>query len=201
MLLLQEALLTELRNANNDMLENQNGKECLKDSEAFKKHYATVLVELKEASEQACGFHGLFLSLKHSSLTLKQHLIGYYFQVSNAMLQLRQRNTYPGNSLLPWMKPQASFHVHDLPSVLDSSLAQESRSTVIETIKGSRLRARAMVDAAFQVWMACGSSALCFCGHYELNIKWFFMSCFLPIMGDVRAFFCSFILSIYSHCS
>lgn len=47
----------ELRNANNDILENQNDIECFKDSEAFKKHYATVLVELKEASGKACGFH------------------------------------------------------------------------------------------------------------------------------------------------
>lgn len=79
----------------------------------------------------------------------------YIFQVSDTMLQLRQRNTYPGNSLPPWMKPKANFEVHDdLPGVLlDSSLAQESGSTVIEIIKGSRLRAHAMVDAASQVWM------------------------------------------------
>ncbi|KAK7344238.1 hypothetical protein VNO77_13618 [Canavalia gladiata] len=120
----KETLLMELRKANSDILENQNGIECLKDSETFKKHYATVLVELKEASGQ----------------------------VSDAMLQLRQRNTYTGNSLPPWMKPQTSFTVHDgLPSMLDSSPTQELGSTVIEIIKGSRLRAHEMVDAAFQV--------------------------------------------------
>ncbi|KAJ1417119.1 SANT/Myb domain [Sesbania bispinosa] len=75
----------------------------------------------------------------------------HYATVSNALLHLRQRNTYPGNSLPPWMKPQASFNVHDgLPSTLDSSLTQELGSTVIEIIKGSRLKAHAMVDAAFQ---------------------------------------------------
>ncbi|CAJ2628697.1 unnamed protein product [Trifolium pratense] len=121
----KETALTELRNANSGILENQNGIECLKDSEGFKKHYATVLVELKEASGQ----------------------------VSDTMLQLRQRNTYTDNSLPPWMKPRAKFEVHDdLPSVLDSSMSQESRSTVIEIIKGSRLRAHAMLDAAFQAW-------------------------------------------------
>ena len=57
--LLQEKLLMELKNADNDILENQNDTDGFKDSEAFKKHYATVLVQLKEASEQACGFHGL----------------------------------------------------------------------------------------------------------------------------------------------
>ncbi|KAJ1380909.1 SANT/Myb domain [Sesbania bispinosa] len=107
----KERLLMELKNAN-DMMENQNDTDCFKDSDAFRKHYATV---------------------------------------SNALLHLRQRNTYPGNSLPPWMKPQASFNVHDgLPSTLDSSLTQELGSTVIEIIKGSRLKAHAMVDAAFQ---------------------------------------------------
>ncbi|TKY52227.1 ALWAYS EARLY 2 protein [Spatholobus suberectus] len=67
------------------------------------------------------------------------------------MLQLRQRNTYRGNSLPPWMKPQASFNVHDdLPNMLDSSLTQELGSTVVQIIKGSRQRAHAMLDAAFQ---------------------------------------------------
>ncbi|XP_028184337.1 protein ALWAYS EARLY 2-like isoform X3 [Glycine soja] len=108
----KETLLMELRSANSDILENKNGIDCLKDSEVFKKHYATV---------------------------------------SDAMLQLRQRNTYRGNSLPSWMKPQASFNVHDdLPSMLDSSLTQELGSTVVQVIKGSRLRAHAMVDAAFQ---------------------------------------------------
>ncbi|CAL0316565.1 unnamed protein product [Lupinus luteus] len=119
----KETLLMELRSANTDILENQNDIECLKDSEAFKKHYATVLVELKEASGQ----------------------------VSDAMVHLRQRNTYTGNSLTPWLKPQVSFNDHDnLPGMLDSSLPQELGSTVNEIIKGSRLSANAMVDAAFQ---------------------------------------------------
>ncbi|XP_047148954.1 protein ALWAYS EARLY 2-like isoform X3 [Vigna umbellata] len=119
----KETLLIELRSSNSDILENQNGIECLNDSEVFKKHYATVLVELKEASGQ----------------------------VSDAMLQLRQRNTYRGNSLPPWMKPQTGFSVHDdLPSMLDGSLTQEFGSTVVQIIKGSRSRAHAMVDAAFK---------------------------------------------------
>lgn len=67
----------ELRNTNNNILENQNSGECsLKDSEPFKKHYATVLVQLKEASGQACGFRefiSCFISVfgvPHSALTL-----------------------------------------------------------------------------------------------------------------------------------
>lgn len=57
---LQENLIMELRNANNDIVDNQNGTDNLKDSESFKKHYTTVLVQLKEASGKACGFHDLF---------------------------------------------------------------------------------------------------------------------------------------------
>ncbi|XP_019440563.1 PREDICTED: protein ALWAYS EARLY 2 isoform X3 [Lupinus angustifolius] len=125
----KEKLVMELKVANDDMLENQNGVECFRDSEAFKKHYGMVLLQLKEASGQACG------------------------QVSNALLQLRQHNSYIGNYLPPWMKPPVSFDVLDgLPSAsaLDSSLAQELGSTGIDIIKGSRLKAHAMVDAAFQ---------------------------------------------------
>ncbi|KAK4273456.1 hypothetical protein QN277_021853 [Acacia crassicarpa] len=119
----KEKLLMELRNANNDMSENQNDIDYFKDSESFKKHYATVLVQLKEASGQ----------------------------VSSALLNLRQRNTYTGNSPSPWVKAPASFSVQDdLPCALDSSLTQELASSVIEIIKGSRLRAHAMVDAAIQ---------------------------------------------------
>ncbi|MED6218658.1 hypothetical protein PIB30_028497 [Stylosanthes scabra] len=55
----KEILLSELKNTNNDILENQIDCGSFKDSEALRKHYATVLVQLKEASEQACGFHGL----------------------------------------------------------------------------------------------------------------------------------------------
>ena len=48
----------ELRKTNDEILENQNnGDYSFRVSEPFKKHYATVLVQLKEASGQACGFH------------------------------------------------------------------------------------------------------------------------------------------------
>lgn len=75
----------------------------------------------------------------------------FYFQVSSALHNLRQRYTYNGNSPSPWLPP-GSFIVQDyLPYGLDSSLTQELASSVFEIIKGSRLRAHAMVDAAIQV--------------------------------------------------
>ncbi|KAH0994839.1 hypothetical protein GBA52_018703 [Prunus armeniaca] len=109
----KEALLMELRNTNNNILENQNSGECsLKDSEPFKKHYATV---------------------------------------SSALLNLRQRNTYPANSLPPWLKQPANSTVYGgLPSSFDSSISQESGSSVAEIVEVSRSKAHMMVNAAIQ---------------------------------------------------
>lgn len=74
-------------------------------------------------------------------------------QVSSALLHLRQRNTYPADTLPPWLKPPANSSVHGgLTSCLDnSSISQESGSNVVEIVKGSRLKAHTMVDAAIQV--------------------------------------------------
>lgn len=74
-------------------------------------------------------------------------------QVSSALLDLRQRNSYPGNALLPWLKAPANIGVHSaLPGSLDSfSIPQDSGSSVIEIVKGSTVKAQAMVDAAIQV--------------------------------------------------
>ncbi|KAK8494698.1 hypothetical protein V6N12_074515 [Hibiscus sabdariffa] len=120
----KEALLKELRNTNNDISEIQNGDGCLKGSEHFKKHITTVLVQLKEANEQ----------------------------VSSALLNLRQRNTYPANPLLPWQKPPTNLDFFGgLTSSLDSSLiTPEVGSVVGDIVNGSRLKAHAMVDAAIK---------------------------------------------------
>ncbi|KAI3522380.1 hypothetical protein L1887_00118 [Cichorium endivia] len=66
----KEAVVLELRRMNDDVLENQTDGDCsLQDSEAFKKQYAAVLVQLNEANAQ----------------------------VSSALFRLRQRNTYQSN--------------------------------------------------------------------------------------------------------
>ncbi|GAV63149.1 LOW QUALITY PROTEIN: DIRP domain-containing protein [Cephalotus follicularis] len=151
----RDALVMELRNVNNTMLEDQyNGDGSLKDSEAFKKHYAMVLVQLKEASEKACGFHDLACPSRHILFSiLLQPLISLcQTQASSALLNLRQRNTHPGNPLSPWMKlPASATFLGGLTSSIDCSLAsQESGSGVVEIVKGSRLKAHRMVDAAIQ---------------------------------------------------
>lgn len=74
-------------------------------------------------------------------------------QVSSALLNLRQRNTYPANSLPPWLKQPANSTIYGgLPSSFDSSISQESGSSVAEIVEVSRSKAHMMVNAAIQVW-------------------------------------------------
>ncbi|KAK8651534.1 hypothetical protein V6N13_141134 [Hibiscus sabdariffa] len=53
----KEAILMELRNTNNDKLENRNGASCLKGSEPLKKHFATVLVSSALHNLRQCNSH------------------------------------------------------------------------------------------------------------------------------------------------
>ncbi|XP_060966818.1 protein ALWAYS EARLY 1 isoform X6 [Cannabis sativa] len=126
----KEALLMELRKTNSEILENQNnGDYSLKDCEMFKKHYATVLVQLNEASSQ----------------------------VSSALHDLRQRNTHPGNVLFPGPKIPINSTTHsNVPSSFDNfSISQDSASNLIEIVKGSTIKAQSMVDAAIQAFSLC----------------------------------------------
>ncbi|KAK4595854.1 hypothetical protein RGQ29_014085 [Quercus rubra] len=88
-------------------------------------------------------------SLKDSE-PFKKH----YAMVSSALLNLRQRNTYPGNTLHPWLKPPSNSSLNgSLTSCYDNSfISQESGSSVVEIVDGSRLRAHTMVDAAIQAF-------------------------------------------------
>ncbi|KAF1878913.1 hypothetical protein Lal_00047585 [Lupinus albus] len=113
---------------------------------SFLKAKETLLMELKSANADILENQNVIECLKDSE-SFKKH----YAAVSDAMVHLRQHNTYTGNYLPPGMKPQSNFNDHNnLPSLLDSSLPQEFGSSVKEITKGSRQRANAMVDAAFQ---------------------------------------------------
>ncbi|KAE9618963.1 putative protein LIN-9/Protein ALWAYS EARLY [Lupinus albus] len=108
----------------------------------------TLLMELKSANADILENQNVIECLKDSE-SFKKHYAAVL--VSDAMVHLRQHNTYTGNYLPPGMKPQSNFNDHNnLPSLLDSSLPQEFGSSVKEITKGSRQRANAMVDAAFQ---------------------------------------------------
>ncbi|XP_057958844.1 protein ALWAYS EARLY 3-like isoform X2 [Malania oleifera] len=122
----KEALVSELRRMNDEVLENQKyGDNSLKDSELFKKQYAAVLVQLDQVDTQ----------------------------VSCALLCLRQRNTYQGNYLTTRLSPVDSFG--DLCNHLSSfsciaSHSQELRSPVSDIVESSRTKAQTMVDVAVQ---------------------------------------------------
>ncbi|XP_044487094.1 protein ALWAYS EARLY 3-like isoform X2 [Mangifera indica] len=122
----KEAVVSELRRMNDEVLENQrDGDNSFKDSELFKKQYAAILLQLNEVNEL----------------------------VSSALLFLRQRNTYQGNIPLLWSKSMASLGD---PSAHSSSFdymayqTQESGSHVAEIVESSRTKAQKMVDAAVQ---------------------------------------------------
>ncbi|KAK6254539.1 hypothetical protein SCA6_015844 [Theobroma cacao] len=123
---LQEAVVSELRRMNDEVLENQKGGDnSIKDSDSFKKQYAAVLLQLNEVNEQ----------------------------VSSALFSLRQRNTYQGTSSVRLLKPLAKIGEHGCQlSSFDHSMhhAQESVSHVAEIVESSRTKARSMVDAAMQ---------------------------------------------------
>lgn len=74
-------------------------------------------------------------------------------QVSTALLGLRQRNNYPGNVMFPWLKvPPSSGANGGPPGLFETfSASHESSSNVVEILKGSKLKAQAMVDAAIKV--------------------------------------------------
>ncbi|KAI8012289.1 Protein ALWAYS EARLY 3 [Camellia lanceoleosa] len=122
----KEAVVSELRHMNDDVLENQrDGDNDLKDSEPFKKQYAAVLVQLNEVNEQ----------------------------VSSALCCLRQRNTYLENSPFTWSRSNANLgDSGGSLSSLDQSAnhMQESESHVHEIVESSRIKARTVVDAAMQ---------------------------------------------------
>ncbi|KAK9664259.1 hypothetical protein RND81_14G029300 [Saponaria officinalis] len=98
----------------------------LKGVDSFKKQYAAVLVQLNEVLDQ----------------------------VSSALLCLRQRNTYQGNSALTGHKPMSGFEHHGNTVSSFNCLppdSQETGSHVYEIVDTSRVNARKMVDAVLQV--------------------------------------------------
>ncbi|KAJ8766738.1 hypothetical protein K2173_007805 [Erythroxylum novogranatense] len=121
----KEAVVSELRRLNEEVLEDHNdGENSLKDSELFKKQYAAVLLQLNEINEQ----------------------------VSSALFCLRQRNTYQGIPLMS-LKPMESV-VEQVGhySSCDHSGGdiKESGCHVVDIVETSRVNARTMVDVAMQ---------------------------------------------------
>ncbi|XP_071726393.1 protein ALWAYS EARLY 3-like isoform X2 [Rutidosis leptorrhynchoides] len=121
----KEAILAELKLVNDGLISHKNETGVdMKLSESFKKEYALVLMQLKEASDQ----------------------------VTSALLNLRQRNTYPGNPLPPWQKLQSSSSgfVGPISSADNSSSNNQLPSNVVETVNNSRLEVHKLVHTATQ---------------------------------------------------
>ncbi|AQK46377.1 Putative MYB DNA-binding domain superfamily protein [Zea mays] len=119
----KEALLVELRHMNEEVSGKQKDGEIIKDLEHFRKQYAMVLVQLRDSNDQ----------------------------VAAALLSLRQRNTYHGNSgQSKSMENGIALAGAPDPYNLFSYINPESGSQVIEVIETSKSRAKMMVDVAIQ---------------------------------------------------
>ncbi|KAM3337589.1 protein ALWAYS EARLY 3 isoform X1 [Capsicum galapagoense] len=121
----KEAVVSELRRMNDDVLEHEkNNDYSLKDSEPFKKQYAAVLMQLNEVNDQ----------------------------VAAALIRLRQRNNHPGSLPFEWPGPVTNFVDPSVLGTFDhcTSQSQESEFFVNEIIESSKTKARTMVDAAVQ---------------------------------------------------
>ncbi|KAL7584291.1 hypothetical protein Lser_V15G44887 [Lactuca serriola] len=123
----KEAILKELKLVNDSLSSHKNETGvAMNVSESFKKEYAMVLLQLKEASDQ----------------------------VASALANLRRRNTYPGIAMPTWQKPNpnsgpvvdptTSNHDNNFPS------SNQLAPNVIEILKSSRNEAHKLVHTALQ---------------------------------------------------
>ncbi|KAA3485308.1 protein ALWAYS EARLY 3 isoform X2 [Gossypium australe] len=117
----KEAIVSELRRMNDEVLENQKGGDnYIKDSDSFKKQYAAVLLQLNEVS---------------SALLCLRQRNTYQGTSSGNLLKPSGKIGEQGSQLSSF---DAMHHV------------QESVSHVAEIVESSRRKARSMVDAALQ---------------------------------------------------
>lgn len=103
---------------------------------------------------EACIFVLLVFILSKKFLNFLSRITFFYLgQVSSALYCLRQRNTYQGNMALAWSKPGTNFVEFGNELSFDRGQTIESGPHVNEIIDSSRTKARAMVDAAMQVYL------------------------------------------------
>lgn len=121
----KEALLIEVTQLNEEFCRNQKeGWGQHSDLENFRKQYAMVLIQLREANEQ----------------------------VATSLIHVRERNTYPGSSIPPWQNHVENFNgtATNQACFSTSVLSQDSGSNVIEIIDSSRQLATPIVETAIQ---------------------------------------------------
>jgi hypothetical protein len=83
---MQEAILLELRNMNDDVASNRKDGDVVHNSDMFQKHYATLLLQIKEVNQQVCHscilLHGICCLNHHFDL----HCPYLCFNISCAIL-------------------------------------------------------------------------------------------------------------------
>lgn len=106
----------------------------------------TLLTDLRNTNDMLEHRNGE--SCLKDSEPLKKHIA----TASSSLLNMRQRNTYPANPLSPWQKPPTNLNFFGgLTSSVDNSVVSpEAGSVVSEIVKGSKLKAHAMVDVAIK---------------------------------------------------
>lgn len=120
----KEAILVELRNMNDEVDGHKKNAEAMRNSENFRKQYATVVHQLKDTNEQ----------------------------VTSALVYLRQRNTYQENSIPPWHRVIPLPVAVGGSSSMDPSapITSETCPQIGEIINNSGRKARMLIDAAIQ---------------------------------------------------
>ncbi|KAL4592913.1 hypothetical protein LXL04_005920 [Taraxacum kok-saghyz] len=119
----KEAVVYELRRMNDDVLENQrtdNGDFPLQDSDAFRKQYAAVLVQLNEANSQARAIS-------------QRNTYQSNFQQLPLPTTVGDLSDHGANGIIG-----------------NSSQTEKSKSQVNEIVEISRTKSRTMVDIAIQ---------------------------------------------------
>ncbi|XP_078438778.1 DNA binding protein isoform X2 [Wolffia australiana] len=114
----KEALLTELRNMNEEVSTKQKDGEPIKEFDHFRKQYAMVLLQLRDANDQVAG----------------------------ALVFLRQRNTYLGNGVNAGSG--AGGNGGQIGHSTCPGFQEPPGSHILDIIQGSRRKARALVDVA-----------------------------------------------------
>lgn len=120
----KEAILVELRNMNDDVDDHKKNGEAMRNSENFRKQYATVVHQLRDTNDQ----------------------------VTSALVYLRQRNTYQENSMPPWHRAIPLPLAVGGSSSMDpsASVTSDTSPQIGEIINNSGRKARMLVDAAIQ---------------------------------------------------
>lgn len=121
----KEALLMELRYMNDEISKSEKNGEILRNSVAFRKQYAYVLVQLKIINDQ----------------------------VIYALRSLRRRNTYQVNMVPPWHYPVSQSRGIESSSSSEqaASVSLDRGLNVGVIVTNAKRKARVMVDIALQV--------------------------------------------------